>query len=89
MRDMTGGATLNLHWFMLENERSLFVGVAGVANSILSCRSAHLLRSSRAMHVVTIGTLNQPFVDTMMKGHLELGLLLQMAGVAKLRLFFY
>ena len=40
------------------------------------------------MHVVAIAALDQPFIDAMVKGHLELRLLLQMAAVAKLRLRF-
>lgn len=89
MRDMTGGATLNLHRFMLEDEGSLLVGVAGVADGVLGRRSPHLLGPNCAVHIVAIGALNQSFVHAMVKGHLKLGLLLQMAGVAKRGLIFY
>jgi len=89
MRDVTGGATLNLHRFMLENERSLLVGVAGVADSVLGRRRPYLLGPDCAVHVMTIGALNQTFVHAMVKGHLKLGFLLQMAGIAKRGLLFY
>ena len=41
------------------------------------------------MRVVTVGALDQAFVDPVMKRHVELRLLLQMARVAERRLGFY
>ena len=88
VRDMTRLAALNLHRFVLKNERPLFVRVAGKTNLVLRRRCAHLLWPRCAMRIVAIRALHQPFVHAMMKGHLKLGLLLQVAAVAKLRLLF-
>ena len=41
------------------------------------------------MHIVAIAALHQPFIHPMMERHVELGLLLEMTGVAKLGLGFY
>ena len=43
----------------------------------------------RAVRIVAIGALDQPFVHSMMERHFELGLLLKVAGVAELGLGFY
>ena len=73
---------------MLENEGALLVRVALKANSILLRGCAHLVRSDCAMRVVTIRAVDKPFVDAMVKGHLELGLLGLVASDAELRLGF-
>ena len=74
---------------MLKHKRPLLIGVAGEANGVLRRRGAHLLCPNRAVHVVAIRTLHQPLIDAMVKRHFELRLLLQMAGVTKLRLRFH
>lgn len=72
---------------MLVDEGTLLFGVALKADRILRGRShPYLIGKRRTMHVVAVAALNQPFVDAMMKRHFELRFLLQMAGVAKLRL---
>lgn len=88
VRNMTGRASFDLHGLMLEDERTLFIGMAGKADDILSRRGAHLLRSDSTVDVVTVRALHQALVYAMVEGHLELGLLLQVAGIAKLRLRF-
>ena len=67
-------------------ERPLLVGVALEADGILRGGSPHLLGPHRAVHVVAIAALDQPLIHAMMEGHIELGLLLEMAAVAKLGL---
>lgn len=83
---MAGRASFDLDRLVLEYERSLLVGVAGKTDRVLSCRRPNLLGTYCAMHVVALAALNQSFIDAMMKGHLELRLLLQMTGIAKLGL---
>ena len=86
MGNMTGRASLHLYRLMLKHKRPLLVGMAGEANGVLRRRGAHLLRPNRAMHIVAIRTLHQSLINAMAKRHFELRLLLQMAGVTKLRL---
>ena len=74
---------------MLENERTLLIGMAGETDGIQCGRGSHLLWSNRAVDVVAVRALHQAFIHAMVEGHLELGLLLQMAGVTKLRLRFH
>jgi len=74
---------------MFENERSHLVSVALGANRELTGGSSHLVTGLGAVRIVTVAAQNQPLVHTMVEGHAELGLLLQMAGIAKLRLSFY
>ena len=50
------------------------------------CRNEPL--SLGAMRIMAVGALDQSFVHTMVEGHIELRLLLQMARIAKLRLGF-
>jgi len=76
---MTNHATLGLNWLVLENERSLFVGVAGIANRIARRRRAQLLADESAVGVMTIGTLDESLFDTMVEGHVKLRLRLLMA----------
>ena len=45
-----------------------------------------LPRSISSVLVVAVGALNQTLIDAMVKRHIELGFLLQVAGVAKFRL---
>ena len=89
VRRMARLAAFHLHRLMLKHERASLVGVAGVANRVLRRRVPHLLCPDRSVRVVTIAALYQPLVHAMVEGHAELGLLLKMAGVAKLRLGFY
>jgi len=81
-------AAIHLHRRMLEYKRTLLVGVASEADSVLRFRCPYLLRTHCSVHVVAIAALNQPFVHSMVKGHRKFGPLRQMAGVAKLRLRF-
>jgi len=73
---------------VLEDERSLLVGVAREANSVLRCRRPDLFWPDRAVRIVAIRTPDQAFVDAMVEGHFELRLLLRVARVTKLRLRF-
>ena len=86
MGDMAGRAAFGLDGFVLENERTVFVDVALVANGVLSGGCAHLLGRYRAVRVMAIATLHESLVDAMVERHGELRLLLQMAGVAELGL---
>ncbi len=86
MGNMAGRTAFDLYRLMLEDERSLFVGMAGKADGILRRRSSHLPRANRAVWIVAIRTLHQSLIHAMAKWHLELRFLLQMAGVTKLGL---
>jgi len=82
-------ASIGLYRLMLENKWPLLVRVTLEADRILRRGSPHLFGGHRAMHVVAIAALHQPFIHPMMERHVELGLLLEMARVAKLRLGLY
>jgi hypothetical protein len=88
MCQMAGLASIGLHRLVLEYKRPLLVRVTLEANRILRRRSPHLLGTNRAVHVVAIAALHQPFIYPVMERHVELRLLLKMAGKAKLRLRF-
>ena len=81
MRNMAGRAALDLYGLVFEHKRSLFVGMARKTNRVLCRGGSDLLGGNRAVRIVTIGALDQPFVDTMVRRHFKLGLLLEMARV--------
>ena len=83
VRHMAGLTSIDFHRLVFENEGSLLVGVALEADRILRGGGPHLFGAYCTVHVVAIAALDQPFIHPMMEGHIELGLLLQMAGVAK------
>jgi hypothetical protein len=83
---MAGHATLCLDRLVLENERPLFVSVACVANRIPRRRRAQLLADEPTVGVMTIRTLNEPFLHAVVERHVELRLDLLMAGIAETRL---
>jgi len=89
VRQMARLASIDLYGRMLVYKRSLLVRVTRKANCVLRGGSPHLLWTDRAMDVVAVAALDQPFVHSMMEGHVELGFLLEMAGVAKLGLGLY
>lgn len=86
---VAGLAPINLDRRMLEDKWSLLVYVTFEADRILRGRSPYLLWPYRAMHVVAIAALDEPFVYSMVERHIELGFLLEMACVAKLGLCLY
>ena len=71
---------------MLEYKRSLLVGVAFEADGVLCRRGPNLFWSNRAVWIVAVRALDKPLIDAMVERHLELRLLLQVAGIAELRL---
>ena len=84
--NVAGTASLDFYRCVLEDIRPLLVGVAGEANRILRRGGPHLFGSGRPVRIMAIGALDQALIDTMMERHFELGLLLGVAGVAKLGL---
>jgi hypothetical protein len=88
MGNVTGRAPFNFHRRVLEDEWSLLIDMAGETDGILGRRRSHLVRPNGAVDVVAVHALHQAFIHAMVKWHLELGLLLQMAGVTKVRLRF-
>ena len=88
MRRMARLAALWLVRLMFENEGALLVGVAREADSIPRSRRPKLLPDESAMGVMAIRAFDQPFLDSVVEGHVELRLHLQVAGVAELRLCF-
>jgi hypothetical protein len=81
--------SIDLHRLVFENKRPLFVCVALKADCILRRRSPHLVGLDRAVDVMAIAALDQPFIHAMMERHVELRFLLQMAPIAKLGLGLY
>ena len=88
VRNVARLASLDLYGFMLEHVRTLFVRMALKAHKILGGRGSHLFWFHRSVHVVAVAALNQAFIYPVVKRHLELGFLSQMAGEAKFRLGF-
>ena len=86
MRNMTGRATLDLYGLVFEHKRPLLIGVARDTNCVLCWGGSHLLGTNGAVRIVTIGALDQSFVNSMAERHFKLGLLLEMARVAQLGL---
>ena len=86
MNHVAGGATIDLHRCMLVHEGTLLIGVALETNRVLRGGHTDLFGQRRSVDIVAIGALNQPLIDAMVKGHGELGLLLKVAGEAKLGL---
>lgn len=93
MRNVAGGTTLDFDGGVRENERPLLIGVAfeaaivaGVAGADLTDEMIGLPVSRRSVLVMAISAFNQSLVHTMTKRHIELGALLQVASVTKLRL---
>lgn len=82
-------ATFDSHCFVLENKRSLLVGVAFKARDVLGGRIAQLAGPDSAMRIMTVGALNEPLVHAVMERHFKFRLFLKMAGVAELRLAFH
>ncbi len=89
MRSMARFAAFRLDRLMLKNEWSLQVRVARETDSIPRSRRAKLFPDETSMGVMAVRTLNKPFVDPVVEGHVELRLHLQVAGVAELRLCFH
>jgi len=71
---------------MLEDKWPSSLGVALGADCILCSSVAELLTLKGSMSIVTIGTLHQPLVDLVMKGHRELRLDIRVALKTQLRL---
>lgn len=88
VRNMTGRATLDLYGLVFEHKRPLLIRVARKTNRVLCRGGSHLLGTDSAVRIVTIGALDQPLVDTMVKRHFKLRLLLQMARVTQFGLRF-
>ena len=82
-------ASIHLHRRVLEHKRPLLVRVTFKANRILRGGSPHLFGFHRAVDVMAIAALDQPFIHAMMERHVELSFLLQMAPIAKLGLGLY
>ena len=89
VRQMAGLTSVDLHRLVFEYKGALLVRVALEAHRVLRGRSPHLVGLYRAVHVVAIAALDQPFVHAMMERHVELRFLLEMAPVAKLGLRLY
>lgn len=85
---MTSLAAFRLDRLMFENEWPLLVGVAREANRIPSRRGPKLLPDETSVGVMAISALHQTFFHTMVEGHVELRLHLDVARVAEFRLRF-
>lgn len=89
---MTHGASFNPDGFVLEDERSALVRVTLVADKVLVRNRPELavsdgpLVSGRAVRIVAIGALDQPFIDPMTEWLLEIRPLFNVARVAQARL---
>ena len=89
VRQMARLTPIHFYGRVFVYKRALLVRVTFKANLILRGRSPHLLGPHRTVHVVAIAALDQALVHSMMERHIELGSLLKVAGIAKLRLGLY
>ena len=81
---MADGAAFDLR-FMLVDKRSLFLGVAFVADLVSRCVRSQLLRPERPMWAVAIVALDESFIDAVMKGARKLRTHAHVACVTELR----
>ncbi len=86
MRRMARFTAFRLDRLVFEDEGALLVGVAREADGIPRRRRPKLFPYESSMGVMAVRALNQSFIDTMVEGHVELRLHLQMAGIAEFRL---
>ena len=91
--DMAGRATLQSHRGVFVHEWSLLILVAFEASDVARIRILNLMHHVvgfpilvGSVLVVAVAALNQALIHAMVKRHIELGFLLQVAGVAKFRL---
>src|SRR5215467_4842644 len=85
---MTTAAPFGLYRHVFVDEWTLLIGMALDAGSVAVRHGAHLAKSGGAMNVVTVGTLNQSFVYTMVIGLEKVSLRGRVAPVAEFRLLF-
>ena len=83
---MTGDAAFGLDGSMLENKRSLLVGVTLKARSVSAGGESGLFKLKTTVRVVTITAFHRPFEHLVMKRQIELVLRLTMTTETKLRL---
>jgi hypothetical protein len=76
VRQMAGRASFHFHGGVFVNERTVLIDMAFITDGILSRRHAYLLGLDGPVHVVAIGALDEPLVDTMMEWHGKLRFLL-------------
>jgi len=86
MRHVARYAALDFHGFMFVNERPGLFRVASEANQVLRTCGAQLPRLKPAVLIVAVRALHQSLVHAVMEGPVELLFLVQVAGVAKIRL---
>src|SRR5665213_181035 len=83
---MAGRAALGSHRSMLERERPAHIRVALGADGVLVFSGLLIVGQERPVYIVAVAALDQPFVDLVVDGHIELRLLVSMALVAERRL---
>ena len=87
VRTMTTLASLGLHWYMLVDERPLFVSVALVANLVSTWQRADLTQVGSAVRIVAVAALDESFIDSVVIGPAEIRARRGMTAVTKLGLF--
>lgn len=83
VRSVAGQAALGFDGSMLVHKWAANVSVALGADSILIFSGAQIVWSECAVHVVTIGALDQTLIHPVMDGHIELRLLVGVALIAE------
>ena len=72
-------ASFDLLGRVLKNEWPFLISMAGETDGVLGRGSPNLLGLHSPVGIVAIAALNQAFIHPMMKRHVELGFLLEMA----------
>ncbi len=80
---VAGGAPLDLHRRVFEDEGALLVRVAVVAGEVVANGGGVLAVAEAAVLVVAVGALHEAFVHLVVEGLVELGPHLAVAGVAE------
>jgi len=86
MRKVARRATLCLHHKVLIHKRPCRLAMALRADRIHLCRRTEILAIERAVRIVAIRALHQPFLYLVVERHIELRLRFRMALQAEFRL---
>ena len=86
MRCVTTCAAFRFDRQMLKDEGPLLVGMTLRTHRVTTGDTTHVPQSACAVQIVAIRTLDQPFVDSVMKRLREIGFGCRVASIAKLRL---
>jgi len=86
VRDMACDAAFGFNYWVLISKGSSFFRVALGADQVLLRRGAEVLLVERSMRIIAVGAMNQPLLNVVMEGDVELRLGIGVALEAQIRL---